>query len=94
MEFTKELRNEMELSKQQRHEAYKKCLIDIEIGLYGYCCASFVYNSHLSGDKIYFAKDVFPELYNLRENDVNVFWFKNNKQRIEALKKCIEQTKP
>lgn len=81
----------MELTKQERHVAYTECLNDINSGLVAFCCESFVKRNYMTWKDE--ASIMFPELFNLRNDGRIVFWFSDNSQRIEALKKCIEQTK-
>lgn len=92
----------MELTKQQKHELYKQCLIDIEKNSWMCCCISFQ-NSlmpKLQDTSVYDflsnAKYMFSELYELKtkSNPGSMgYWFSTQQERIEALKKCIEQTK-
>lgn len=79
------------LTKKQKYEAYKRCLIDIESEVRMYCCVSFMVNGFIDS-KTKDCKILFPELYNLR-NKETMFWFESRNERIKALKKCIELTK-
>lgn len=81
----------MELTKEKKHEAYKQCLIDIESTNNIFCCNSFIERGYISVNNK--AKEIFTELYKLRMIKDSDLWFENSRQRIEALKICIEQTK-
>lgn len=80
----------MELTKQEKHEIYKQCLIDIESMNNIFCCASFV---NQLKTVMFESRKVFSELYELRTIENHVLWFNNRQERIDALKKCIEITK-
>lgn len=95
----------MEFTKQLRNEIYSYSLEQLENPgrVFGWFCETlthFLYTEkQLHGDEIDKildeTKNIFTELYSLRTNEEDdcVFWFKNKQERIEALKKCIEQTK-
>lgn len=92
----------MELTKIEKHELYKQCLIDVEKCSWACCCISFqntlmpkLQNTSVH-DFLSNSKYTFPELYELKtkSNTSSMgYWFSTQQERIEALKKCIEQTK-
>lgn len=98
----------MNLTKQERNEAYKNALKEAESAkLSGNnlfcCCSSFqkFFAAKLFDTSIWDflsqSRNNFPELYNQKTTNylsVGSYWFKNNSERIEALNKCIELTKP
>lgn len=95
-------KHELRFTKNQRRRIYSDCLEIIQENNecqpheQWFCChiikncCSLIYLEYIDVNEI--SKE-FPELYKLKNKKCNLVWFKNNEQRIAALKKCIEQTK-
>lgn len=79
------------LTKEQKNEAYKKCLQNIQWGESIFCCDTFLSENFV--ENVDQTKEVFTELYQLRTINNENIWFNGKHERIEALKKCIELTK-
>lgn len=88
-------------TKQEKNELYNYILNQIEKKLTSMCCYAFydycVKFKFLTlqnlNCKNYDAKIIMNELYELKTRAGSIVWFNNDKERIEALKKCIEMTK-
>lgn len=88
----------MELTKEQENEMYKMILSDIESEKETFCCDSIVEMSRKStliDQPIGYvqAKYYLEKLYTFKTTNIEFSWFNNKQERIDALKKCIEQTK-
>lgn len=96
----------MEFTKQEKNRLYTECLKDIESYEMNHCCGSlwanitdkFKQENNLTSSKLIdISHELFSELYALKtrncEFGIPAYWFSNREERIEALQKCIEQTK-
>lgn len=98
----------MILTKKERHKHYKAILTLLKSDKFEHkktICGAvvFLYGIELDSDRKYTNfKEYFPELWNKRgyykdgqrKNEDSVHLWDNTEERIDALEKCIEETKP
>ncbi len=95
----------MKLTKKERHKAYKAILALINRGVKSTVCGAFSYLYKISLDndgKFTNFKDYLPELWDkrgyfssdCRKDETSGYLWNKCVERIDALEKCIKETKP
>jgi len=85
----------MKLTKSQRHTAYILLLFELQTNstyrgfVTGLCWVWNNLNNRICHSKL---PIILPELFDKRRRYCSSYWFHTKKERIGALKQCIEET--